>query len=72
MSPTFLSVVVVILLVWIAILTFLFWQLKDHYNRLTRGVNEKSMKAVLESLLRDNAEAKKDIDYLKNYRDKSC
>ena len=39
----------------------------QHYNRLTKGVSEKSLRAVLESLLKDVDVNKKDIDYLKEY-----
>lgn len=70
MSQTLLSIIVAILVIWLAGITFFIWQIFDHYNRLTRGVNEKSMRAVLESLLKDSSSAKKDIDYLKSYCDK--
>lgn len=40
-------------LLWLLILTVLFWQLLSHYNRLTKGINEKTLKGVLESLLKE-------------------
>lgn len=70
MSQTFFFIVVAILGIWLAGLTFFIWKLSDHYNRLTGSVNEKSMRAVLENLLHDVSTTKKDIDYLKSYCDK--
>ncbi len=70
MPENFLSVGVFILGIWLLALTVFFWRLSDHYNKLTRGLNEKSMKAVLENLLKDADAAKKDIDFLKSYCDK--
>lgn len=70
MPENFLSVGAFILGIWLLVLTIFFWRLSDHYNKLTRGLNEKSMKAVLENLLKDADAAKKDIDFLKSYCDK--
>ncbi len=67
MPANFLAVGVFILAIWILALTVFFWKLQDHYNKLTRGVSEKSMKTVLENLLKDAYTAKKDIDFLKAY-----
>ena len=39
----------------------------QHYNRLTKGVSEKSLRTVLDDLLKDVDLHKKDIDYLKEY-----
>lgn len=70
MPLNFATFAIIFLFIWLLGLTIFFWKLSDHYNRLTAGVNEKSMKAVLESLLRDVSTAKKDIDSLKIYCDK--
>ena len=70
MPANFIYVGVFILAIWLLSLSIFFWRLQDHYNRLTRGLNEKSMKAVLESLRKDAQTAKKDIDFLKSYCDK--
>lgn len=67
MPANFLAVGVFILAIWILALTVFFWKFQDHYNKLTRGINEKSMKAVLENLLKDADTAKKNIDFLKAY-----
>ncbi len=70
MPPNFLTAGIIILGIWTLTLTIFFWRLSKHYNSLTRGVNEKSMKAVLESLLKDTSAAKRDIEYLRAYCDK--
>ena len=70
MPVNFPSFGVIILGIWLLGLTVFFWKLSEHYNRLTRGLSEKSMKAVLESLLKDASTAKRDIEYLRAYCDK--
>ncbi len=56
-----------IFFVWLITLTIFFWRILQHYNRLTKGVSEKSLKSVLEGLLKDVELNKKDIEYLKEY-----
>lgn len=70
MPANFASFGVIILGIWLLGLTVFFWKLSEHYNRLTRGLSEKSMKTVLESLLKDAGTAKRDIEYLRAYCDK--
>lgn len=41
-----------------------------HYNRISKGVSQKSFKTILEDLLRDVEINKKDIDFLKQYASK--
>ncbi|MDP3987964.1 MAG: DUF4446 family protein [Candidatus Levybacteria bacterium] len=57
-------------IIWLIALTILFWQLYTHYNNLVKGVNNKTLKAILENVLKEVDGAKKDIDYLKNICDK--
>ncbi len=59
-----------IVILWLLVLTIFFWKTLSHYNRLTKGVSEKSLKAVLEKLLKESDLARKDIDYLKDYCDR--
>lgn len=59
-----------VFVVWLSIISLLIWNLISHYNKLTKGVTNKSLKSVLENLLKDNALTKKDIDYLKEYSNK--
>ena len=56
-----------IIALWLLVLTVFFWKTLSHYNRLTKGVSEKSLKAVLEKLLKESELAAKDIEYLKDY-----
>jgi len=56
-----------IITLWLLVLTVFFWRILSHYNKLTKGVSEKSLKAVLEKLLRESELTVKDIEYLKNY-----
>ena len=56
-----------VIFIWLLIITFLFWRAQGHYNRLTKGVSEKSLKSVLESLLRDSAKSKKDLEDIIRY-----
>ncbi len=61
----FLSIAVIF--VWLTALSFFFWRILQHYNRLSRGVNSKTLKTILDDLLEDLNLAKKDIEYLKQY-----
>ena len=56
--------------VWLLTLSFFFWRVLDHYNRITKGVSQKSLKTVLEELIKDVDLNKKDIEHLKQYSDK--
>ncbi len=65
MSMSFELVGLIIVSIWLLILTILFWQLFSHYNILTRGSTNKSLKAILEEMLRQFATTQKDVDHLK-------
>lgn len=51
-------------IVWLLILTVLFWQISSHYNRLTHNITNKSLKSVLEEIMKDVNIGKKDIESL--------
>lgn len=70
MPTNFLFLSLAVIFVWLVTLTFFFWRILVHYNRLTKGVSQKSLKTVLENLLVDVDLNKKDIEYLKQYSDK--
>lgn len=57
-------------LIWLSILTVLFSQMLAHYNNLTRGVNSKTLKAVIENILKDIHAGKKDIEELQTMTEK--
>lgn len=67
MPANFLFLAFAVTLVWLLALTFFFWRILAHYNKLTKGVNNKSLRNILEDLLKEVDLNKKDIDYLKQY-----
>jgi hypothetical protein len=67
MPSNFLFLGFAIIFVWLLSLSFFFWRVLQHYNRLTKGISEKSLKAVLDNLLKEGELNKKDIEYLKEY-----
>lgn len=69
MPYDFILPVFAFLFLCIVVLTVLVWQLKSHYNKLTKGITEKSLKVVLENILRQVDVSRKDIDYLKSWCD---
>lgn len=70
MSSELVLIALGIVTLWLLVLTIFFWRTLSHYNKLTKGVSEKSLKAVLEKLLKESDVTKKDIDYLKEYCDR--
>ncbi len=67
MPTNFLFLAIAVIFVWLVTLTFFFARILSHYNRITKGVSNKSLKTVLEELLQETEINKKDIDYLKQY-----
>lgn len=67
MPSNFLFLGFAIIFVWLLSLSFFFWRVLQHYNRLTKGISEKTLKAVLDNLLKEGELNKKDIEYLKEY-----
>src|ERR1035437_3833273 len=67
MPTNLLFLILAFIFVWLIALSVFFWRVLQHYNRLTKGVSEKSLKTVLEELLKGLEINKKDIDYLKDY-----
>jgi len=57
------------IVIWTLILSIVLWKTISHYNKLTRGLTDKSLKSVLENIIKDLNKGKKDIDYLKAYCD---
>lgn len=66
MPSSFEIVILLITIIWLSILTFLFTKLFFHYNKLTKGTNNKNLISILENLLKNVDDTKKDIDLLKN------
>lgn len=67
MLPNLTLIIGVIFFVWLVVLTGLVWRYLSHYNNLTKGVSEKSLKEILEQLLVNLDKSKKELDSLKLY-----
>lgn len=69
MVPNLMLIISVVFAIWLLSLTIFFWQMSSHYSKLTKGVNNKNLKAILEDVLVKIDLQGKDIDSLKNYCD---
>lgn len=58
------TVILSLLLVWLGVLSALFYRLFSHYQKLTKGVTKRDLRSVLEKLLKDFEEDKKRVDSL--------
>jgi hypothetical protein len=67
MPNNIIFLVFAVIFVWLAALSVFFWRILRHYNSLTKGISQKTLKTVLEEVLREVDLHKKDIDYLKDY-----
>jgi hypothetical protein len=52
-SQEVLQYVIIGLLVWLAGLSFFVWRIVRHYNFLTKDINKKDLKSLLEKILKD-------------------
>lgn len=66
----FIWLVIAILLLWLAVISYFYLKLSNHYNNLIKGVTEHSLHAVLERIIADLDIAKKDIAYLRETCDR--
>lgn len=66
MTVNFGLIAEVIFAIWLIILSTFFWQLFSHYNRLSKGAQNKNLKTILEELLKTIDIAQKDIVALKS------
>ncbi len=60
----FTTIIIIILTLWLAALSYYFFRMKRHYDMLTEGANKKTLEEVLTNLTRGLQIAKKDIDLL--------
>lgn len=56
-----LYILFLILLIWCGVLTYLFLQLRSHYNSILHGADNKSLQATLDELLNEVKTAKEKI-----------
>src|SRR3989344_1158363 len=64
MSSAVVYLVLIMLIVWLAGVTFLLWKIRSHYYFLTAGVEKKALSTILESMSKELHVAKKDIALL--------
>ncbi|MBI2431182.1 MAG: DUF4446 family protein [Candidatus Levybacteria bacterium] len=60
----------IVSILWLIFLTTLLWQLSSHYNNLTRGISQKTLKSILDHVLTGIEAADKSIVSLKARCDK--
>jgi hypothetical protein len=70
MSQEIVLLALGVLFFWLLLVTIFSWQIFHHYNKLTKDVSEKSLKSVLEELLKQANLSKKEIEDLKEYAKK--
>lgn len=70
MLYNFVTLSLVIIVIWLFVITVIFWKTLSFYNKLTKGLTQKSLKSALGNLLEDINITKKDVDYLKSYCDR--
>ena len=69
MVPNLTLVIAGVFFIWLLILTIFFWQMFSHYSRLTKGANNKNLKAILEDTLSKIDLHSKEIKIIKEYCD---
>lgn len=57
--------ILLVLILWLATITFFYLRLSSHYNKLTQGTSRENLQTILENLLAKTHLAAKDIDHLK-------
>lgn len=55
--------------VWLLIITIFLWQVSSHYNKLSGGADGKTLRPILDELLKTSEQSKKDIAILQKYCD---
>ncbi|MEK7517725.1 MAG: DUF4446 family protein [Patescibacteria group bacterium] len=59
-----------IVILWLGVITVFLWNTINHYNKLSKGITDKSLRSVLENLIKNQTKNKRDLDYLKAYCDR--
>lgn len=55
---------------WLLALTIFIFNIFSHYNKLTKGTDNKGLKSILESLLKEASLARSEINHIKEYAEK--
>ena len=64
MPTNFLILTFAVFFVWLFALSIFFWRILNHYNKLSKGVSQKSLKSILEDLIKEEEVNKKLEGYL--------
>ncbi len=59
-----------IITIWLIFLSFIFFKLSSHYNKLLKATSRHTLQSLLEMILSSHDNTKKDIDILKERYDK--
>lgn len=70
MLPIFWLIPIGVVFIWLIAITVWLFSVSSHYSKITKGVNNKNLRNILEDILKDFDIAKKDIGVLKNYTEK--
>ncbi len=66
-NPTLLNFLFTFLVLWLLVLSILLWQNIRHYNRLTGGIKKQELREILEHLLFQLKENKRETKELKQW-----
>lgn len=64
------AVVLGLIFFWLVFLSVIFYNLNNHYQKLSKGLTKKGLKSVLEELLKNSEEGTKRVDELLEKIDK--
>ena len=64
MPAYFETIVLILLALWVFILSIILWRVMAHYNNLTKGLLDKTLGSVMDTLLSDAKLTQKQIDML--------
>lgn len=70
MVSNLVLIVFFILGLWLLALTIFAYNIFSHYNSLTKGADNKGLKSILESLLKEASLARAEINNIKDYANK--
>ncbi len=70
MSGFITNALLLAIFAWLLFLTFMFWRMLIHYNKLTQGAGKEGLRGLLEEVLKDSLQNKKDVEMLKVYCDR--
>lgn len=58
---TIIWLLIGVLVIWIGVITFFFFKMRNHYHALTDGVDKKTLEGVLTKMVNDVHDAKKGL-----------